>query len=137
MLKTMKQKYGQHYASILKQSFGGAKEITCDWGVPIIKVTMEFENEGVTTLFIVSVDAETNNYFLNLQSYKLDGEVKVSENTNIDKQTIDFIVDTVVQITDNMFAEPVDEEKEKASNELQVDELPENFQESVEQKEKE
>ena len=107
MLKDMRKKYGEHYSSILKQTFSNAKEVQCNWGVPVIEVILTFEDQDITTLGF-QINVETEQYSLNVETYKLEDEIKVSKPTSLDGKVISFIVDTVIKITENMFSAPED-----------------------------
>ena len=112
MLKDARKKYGESYANVLKEAFPNAKQIECNWGIPIIRVKLVFE-EDTTTILNIAVNTETEEYGLNLQTYKVEDEIKVSMPTDLESNVIKYIVDTIIQITNNMFtvpdSEPVEE----------------------------
>jgi len=112
MLDKIKEQYGKVYEDHFNHVFEGKFDVQCEWGFPVLALLISSKNVEVKSHWRIAVDVTSQDFTLSSKAYKveeseleLEDAALTPEWTSIDKTTLNFIVDRVVLISEQLFGE--------------------------------
>ena len=118
MLKKAQKRYGKMFEDHFNQIFGEGVEVICTWGFPVVGITLKTKEGEINTHWYFSINTISKDYDISTTSFIEKDEVNTSAISRLDSKTLNFIVDRTVELSESLFAEPVEEPVEEAVEEL-------------------
>lgn len=115
MLKDVQKKYGEIFENHFKEVFQGNLDVKCNWGLPIIEITLisEEKNENeIKSIWSFSIDVVEEKYNIAAKAFKIVDEKEISEASVISSEIVDFVVKRTIEIANSFFEEKKPEPKE-------------------------
>ena len=103
MLKDVQKKYGEIFEIHFKEIFQGSLDVKCNWGLPIIEITLISEGEGenkIKSIWSFSIDVVEEKYNIAAKAFKMVDEKEISEASVISSEIVDFVVNNLLKLKD-------------------------------------
>jgi len=115
MLNKIKLKNEEIISNYLQNVFDDSFKIKTDWGFPITKVTINSDLDSKKSTWELTFNLLAKNFNISTINSKTEEEgLEVPEWGSIDSSTINYIIDTTIAITEQLFTtRPQDTEEEK------------------------
>jgi len=102
-LNEIKARNEKVFVNYFEKVFGKDFLVECDWGFPTLVLKIGSDKNNKRNQWNFGINVTSREFSLKTYGAKLENEVWIPDNASIDSKTLNFILDSVVNLSNRIF----------------------------------